>query len=46
MKEAAMSRAILALLVGALCVLVTGCFKAEFDPGIRVRRPRTRVKLR
>ncbi len=39
-----MSRSLLALLILAVCALVGGCFSAEFDPGVRVRTPRAKIK--
>ena len=41
-----MSRSLLALVVLAVCFLVGGCFSAEFDPGIRVRTPKAKLRVR
>ena len=39
-----MSRSLLALLVLAACFFAGGCFSAEFDPGVRVRTPKAKIK--
>ena len=39
-----MTRRLLALLVLAACAFVGGCFNVDFDPGVRVRTPRAKIK--
>jgi len=39
-----MTRRLLALLVLAACALAGGCFGVDFDPGVRLKTPRAKIK--